>query len=48
MFDIHDDASGGPGPDLIQIQDTATPGEYRLCTQNAPRRNFCGELVVAG
>ncbi|MFN2344419.1 MAG: hypothetical protein ABR616_01720 [Dermatophilaceae bacterium] len=36
----------GPGPDVIEIPDTATAGAYRVCTANA-RENYCAQLSVA-
>lgn len=36
----------GPGPDFVEVPDTASPGSYRLCTANAGC-NFCASLQVA-
>lgn len=36
----------GPGPDHIVVPDTAEAGEYRLCTESAPGRNFCAALTI--
>lgn len=35
----------GPGPDFVEVPDTASPGDYRLCTANAGQ-NFCALLEV--
>jgi hypothetical protein len=35
----------GQGPEALRIPDSATPGEYRLCTANAGR-NFCAPVDI--
>lgn len=35
----------GPGPDFVEVPETASPGNYRLCTANAPQ-NFCASVHV--
>lgn len=40
-----DIAIDGPGPDSVHVPDTAGPGQYRICTANAPE-NFCAELEI--
>jgi hypothetical protein len=36
----------GPGPDVIEVPDTATEGTYRVCTAIAPE-NYCTQIMVA-
>jgi len=37
---------GGPGPDRVPIPETASPGDYRICTGNAGD-NFCAQIEIA-
>lgn len=37
----------GPGPDRVLVPETATPGDYLLCTANA-LEEACALLTVAG
>jgi hypothetical protein len=38
-------AISGPGPDHIEVPDTAADGTYRLCTATAPE-NYCTQIDV--
>lgn len=44
---VDDIGVGGPGPDRVPIPETATPGEYRICTGNAGD-NFCAPIRIGG
>jgi len=37
---------GGPGPDVIEVPDTADEGTYRVCTAISPE-NYCTQITVA-
>lgn len=45
-FECFDIGVTGAGPDAIVVPDTASPGEYRLCTENTPGGPYCTTILV--
>ena len=45
--DVEDVGIVDTGPDMVQIPDEAEPGEYRICTMNAPER-MCSAINIIG
>lgn len=43
--DVEDVGIVDTGPDMVQIPDEAEPGEYRICTMNAPER-MCSAINI--
>lgn len=45
--DVEDVGVADAGPDIVQIPDDAEPGDYRICTMNAPER-MCSAVGIVG
>jgi hypothetical protein len=45
--DVEDVGIVDTGPDMIRIPDEAEPGDYRICTMNAPER-MCSAISIIG